>query len=166
VNPVLIVIRGNSGSGKSTVAAALQRALGWPTAVLGQDHFRRIVYKERQDAGVADGMAHAALLEAAALHCLAAGHHVVLEGILRADRYAAMIERIAGAADEARFYAFDLTFDETVVRHASRPQSAEFTPEQMREWYRGWDPLSFVTERPLRPDEDLDAIVERVLQDR
>lgn len=49
VDVVLIVIRGNSGSGKSTLAAELRRASGWPTAVLGQDHFRRIVHKERED---------------------------------------------------------------------------------------------------------------------
>ena len=33
---MLIVLRGNSGSGKTTVAEALQRELGWPTAVLEQ----------------------------------------------------------------------------------------------------------------------------------
>lgn len=30
-------------------------------------------------------MAHAALIEATALHCLAAGHNVVLEGILQRE---------------------------------------------------------------------------------
>jgi len=60
---VLIVIRGASGSGKSTLAAQVQQQLGWPTAVLGQDHFRRTIYKERQDAGHADGTEHVGLLE-------------------------------------------------------------------------------------------------------
>jgi predicted kinase len=163
---VLVVIRGNSGSGKSTLAAALQHALGWPTAVLGQDHFRRVVYRERQDAGTADGMAHAALLEAATRHCLTAGHHVVLEGILRADRYAAMLERVSAAAVDARFYAFDLTFDETVRRHAGRLEAAEVVPDQMREWYRGWDPLPFVAEERIRPGEALPDIVRRVINGR
>ncbi|MDT0235409.1 AAA family ATPase, partial [Curtobacterium sp. BRB10] len=57
---VLIVIRGASCSGKSTLAAQLQQELGWPAAVLGQDHFLRIIYSERQDAGHSDGMEHAA----------------------------------------------------------------------------------------------------------
>jgi len=163
---MLIVIRGNSGSGKSTLAAELQRQLGWPTAVLGQDHFRRTVYKERQDAGTADGMEHAALLEVAAVHCLTAGHNVVLEGILQADRYSTMLERIAGAATDARFYAFHLSFEETVQRHAGRPQASEFSPDQMREWYQGWNPLPFVTERQIPPEEQLPEVVRRILDGR
>lgn len=163
---MLIVIRGNSGSGKSTVAEEVQHALGWPTAVLGQDHFRRVVHKEREDAGFADGMAHAALIEAAAAHCLGAGQHVVLEGIFRADRYAAMLERVAHRSDDARFFAFDLSFEQTVRRHAGRSQAAEFGPDQMRPWYRGWDPLPFVAERRILPDEALSDIVQRILEDR
>ncbi|MGN8051354.1 AAA family ATPase [Curtobacterium sp. 22159] len=163
---MLIVIRGNSGSGKSTLAAELQRALGWPTALLGQDHFRRTVYRERHDAGHADGMEHAGLLEAAALHCLTAGHHVVLEGIFRADRYAEMLERIAGAATDARFFAFDLTFEETLRRHAQRPEAAEVDPDRMREWYHAWDPLPFVAERPILPGDDVRTVLGRVLEDR
>lgn len=163
---MLIVIRGDSGSGKSTLAAELQRALGWPTAVLGQDHFRRIVYKEREDEGCADGMAHAALLEAAAIHCLESGHNVVLEGIFRADRYTAMLERVASTATDSRFYAFDLSFEETVRRHARRSQASEFTPDQMREWYRDRDPLPRAVESPIKPDEALVDIVQRILEDR
>lgn len=77
-----------------------------------------------------------------------------------------MFQRIASLTDEARFYAFRLSFDETVQRHAGRPQAAEFTPEQMRAWYRGWDPLPFVDERPIQPDESVDDVVQRILDNR
>lgn len=161
---MLIVIRGSSGSGKSTLAAALQRELGWPTAILGQDHFRRVVYREYEGSGgVTDATEHVALLEAAALHCLAAGHHVVVEGILRASHYADALRRIADDADDARFHAFDLPFEETARRHASRPRSAEFSTEVMREWYRGWDPLPFVAEQRIGAGEPLGAVVARIL---
>lgn len=43
---MLIVLRGNSGAGKATVAVALQQELGQHTAVLGQDHFRRVIRLE------------------------------------------------------------------------------------------------------------------------
>jgi predicted kinase len=163
---VLIVIRGASGSGKSTVAAELQRQLGWPAAVLGQDHFRRAVYNERHDSGTADGMEHAALLEVAATHCLAAGHDVVLEGILQSERYATMLERIATSASDARFYAFDLPFEETTRRHAGRPEAREVSTAQMRRWYQGWDPLPFVAERRILTEEELPAVVRRILDGR
>lgn len=161
---MLIVIRGSSGSGKSTLAAALQRALGWPTAVLGQDHLRRVVYRESEDTGgLPEGSAHVDLLEVAACHGLAAGHHVIVEGILRASHYAAALERIAGHAYDARFHAFDLPFDETVRRHAGRPQAAEFGADEMRGWFRGWDPLPFVAEQRIAADEPLDAVAARIL---
>ncbi|MCZ9884100.1 AAA family ATPase [Arthrobacter sp. B2a2-09] len=156
---MLVVLRGNSASGKSTIAAALQQALGWPTAILSQDHFRRIVYREREQ----ESLAHADLLEVAAAHCLRAGHHVILEGIFNAERYSAMLERVAAQSNDARFYAFDLTFDETVRRNAMRPQATDFTEDEMRPWYHGWQPLSFVEEERLNASESPTRIVARIL---
>ncbi|WP_309146572.1 AAA family ATPase [Curtobacterium sp. MCBD17_028] len=158
---VLIVLRGNSGSGKSTVAQLLQAKLAGPAAVLHQDYFYRVIFREQGTAG----MAHADLLESAAAHCLGAGQHVVMDGIFNARQYEDVLARIAGRADDARFYAFDLTFEETVQRHASRPKALEFGVEEMRGWYHGWQPLSFVRERPIGGDESADQIAERILSD-
>jgi predicted kinase len=157
---MLVVLRGNSGSGKSTIAAALQQALGWPTAILSQDHFRRIVYRECEQ----ESLAHADLLEVAAAHCLRAGHHVILEGIFNAERYSTMLERVAAQSNDARFFAFDLTFDETVRRHAMRPQATDFSEDEMRAWYHGWQPLSFVEEERINASESPNRIVARILR--
>src|SRR5260370_42527864 len=43
----LIVLRGNSGSGKSAVAAAIRARYGRGIALLGQDNLRRIVLREK-----------------------------------------------------------------------------------------------------------------------
>lgn len=45
---MLIVLRGNAASGKSTVALLLQDRLDRPAAILSQDHFRRSIYAERE----------------------------------------------------------------------------------------------------------------------
>lgn len=160
---MLVVLRGGAGSGKSTVAAALQRELGWPAAVLGQDHFRRVVFNERTGESHPDGMEHAALLELAAAHLLAAGRHVVIEGILAASRYAPMLERLAAGTADARFLAYDLTLEETERRHATRPQAAHFGADELREWFRGWDPLPFVDEQRIGPEASVEDVVDRVL---
>ena len=156
---MLVVLRGNSGSGKSTVAAMLQEALDGPTAILSQDYFRRSVYREREQ----ESLAHADLLEAAAAHCLRAGHHVILEGIFNVGRYSAMLERTAARSSDSRFFAYDLTFDETVRRHAMRPQAASFTVDEMRSWYHGWQPLPFVQEERIEAAESAGQIVARIL---
>ena len=43
----LIVLRGNSGSGKSTVAKALREAYGRGVAWVSQDLIRRTILRER-----------------------------------------------------------------------------------------------------------------------
>lgn len=159
---MLIVLRGNSGSGKSTLARQLQQELGHPTAILQQDHFRRVIYREREQ----DGMLHADLLEAAAMHCLERDHDVVVEGIFNSTRYSPMLERVAAASRDARFYAFDLSFEETVRRHATRPQAAEFTVEEMASWYHGWQPLSFIEEHRITAEETIPDLVTRILHNR
>lgn len=49
---MLVVLRGNSASGKTTVARLLQARLAGPVAVLSQDHFRD-VYAEREQESLA-----------------------------------------------------------------------------------------------------------------
>ncbi|PQZ98522.1 kinase [Arthrobacter sp. MYb211] len=156
---MLVVIRGNSGSGKSTIARLLQTKLGAPTAVLQQDHFRRVIYHEREN----ESLAHKDLLEMAATYCIGRGHNVILEGIFNASRYGEMLERVAEHVDDARFYAFDLTFEETALRHLSRAKATEFSIADMQSWYHGWQPLSFVAEQRILADEHPDEIVERIL---
>lgn len=48
--PKLIIIRGNSGSGKTTVAKALQRKFGPNTLLLSQDVVRRNMLMARDGA--------------------------------------------------------------------------------------------------------------------
>ena len=47
----LIFLRGNSASGKSTVASALRDRYGRGIAIVGQDNLRRIVLRERDVPG-------------------------------------------------------------------------------------------------------------------
>lgn len=71
---------------------------------------------------------------------------VVVEGILNARRYEAMLSRLASRAAWSFFFAWDLEFEETARRHGQRPQREDFTVEEMADWYHGWQPLSFVNE--------------------
>lgn len=51
---VLVVLRGNSASGKSSVAAGLRTRYGRGLAVVAQDNLRRIVLRERDRPGAAN----------------------------------------------------------------------------------------------------------------
>ncbi len=132
------------------------------TAIFSQDYFRRVVYNEREQ----ESLAHADLIEVAAAHALGAGHNVVLDGIFNSTRYSPMLERVRSATEDSRFYAFDLSLEETLRRHRSRLKAVDFTAEEMAGWYHGWQPLQFVSEHRIDASESVAATVERILANR
>ncbi|MEV3961588.1 adenylyl-sulfate kinase [Nocardia sp. NPDC050193] len=159
---VLVVIRGNSASGKSSTAVAVQRRFDHSRcAVVSQDTVRRNMLREFDEAGAFN----IDLVEQIARSCLARGMVVIVEGILDANRYGPMLERLLTSVDRALLYSFDLTFAETLVRHAGRPQAASIPPEQMAGWYHGWQPLPFADETRIDATRALDAVVERICRD-
>jgi deoxyadenosine/deoxycytidine kinase len=158
----LIVLRGNSGSGKSSVSHALRDAYGRGLAWVSQDLIRRIILKERD----APGGVNIGLIDQVARYCLDHGQQVVLDGILYADRYE---QTLAGLNRDhlgsSHFYYLDVSLDETLRRHASRPQATEFGPEEMRGWYCQRDLLSSIHERVIPETSTLEQTVKLILEE-
>ncbi|MDH6111381.1 energy-coupling factor transporter ATP-binding protein EcfA2 [Kitasatospora sp. MAP12-15] len=156
----LIVIRGNSGAGKSTVAAAIRGAYGRGIAIVGQDNLRRMVLRERD----VPGGANIGLIDTVARYSLNVGYHVIVEGLLYADHYGPMLRALRDDhAGRSCFFYLDVPFEETVRRHSTRPQAAEFSPDDMAGWYRPGDLLGDVPEEVVGHGSALEATVRRVL---
>jgi predicted kinase len=85
--PTLVVIRGNSGSGKTTAAREVRRRYGRGCALLEQDYLRRVILREH-DTSRSNPVAPT-FITTTARTALDLGYHVVLEGILHTERYAA-----------------------------------------------------------------------------
>ncbi|WP_238864672.1 kinase [Kitasatospora sp. A2-31] len=159
---VLVVVRGPSGAGKSSTAARIRSAYGRGLAIVGQDQLRREVLRERDVVGGAN----IPLIGLVARHALNSGFHTVVEGILDAGRYGAMLaDLVAGHRGRSFLYYLDIGFDETVRRHATRPLSAEVSAEQMAGWYRPLDLLPGGLEHVIGEDSTLDDTVARILAD-
>jgi predicted kinase len=142
----LILLRGNSGSGKSSVARGLRERHGPGLAWVEQDHLRRVVLAERDRPGAAN----IGLIDRTVRYALDAGFHVVCEGILFTGHYGEMLRALCVEHLGTSFvYYFDVPFVETVRRHATRPGSAEFTPEQMRSWWTDDDRLGVPGEQVI-----------------
>ena len=136
----LVILRGNSGSGKTSVARAVRDAYGRGAALLEQDYLRRVILREH-DGSASTGIAPEFITNAAAF-ALANGYHVILEGILHTARYADAVLKLIKDHDGPSFvYYLDVSLAETLRRHATRPQATEFDPDQMREWYIDHDVL-------------------------
>jgi predicted kinase len=109
-------------------------------------------------------MPNIGLIETVARYSLNAGYHVILEGILYSRHYADMLVHLAKDHDgDTACYYFDLPFEETARRHATRPLSAEVTIDQMRGWYQERDMLGQPDEVIIGPDPDVDAIVQLIV---
>ncbi|MGH3491229.1 MAG: methyltransferase domain-containing protein, partial [Actinopolymorphaceae bacterium] len=135
---------------------------GHGLAWVSQDIIRRTILREHDY----PGMANIGLIELTARYALDHGYHVVLEGILYADRYESMLARLhRDHRGPTHFYYFDMSFVETVRRHATRSQATEFTPEDMESWYRPRDLLTQVDERIVDESSTLDDTVDRILTD-
>ena len=135
---VLIVLRGNSGSGKSTVARELRRRHGRGCALVEQDYLRRTVLWEHDVAG---GLAPH-LIASTARVALAHGYAVIVEGILTAERYRDELLRLAAEhTGRSTFFWFDVSMAETFRRHATRPLAATVTTDEMAGWYQESDAL-------------------------
>lgn len=156
----LIVLRGNSGSGKSTVARLVQEEVGpGECLVVPQDVVRRQLLNEA-DRAEAAGID---LLRTIAAWGLARGLVVVIEGIMNAGRYQRTLEQLAASAARPHFFAWDVPLDETLRRHATRAKAEAFTADEMSGWYHGWQPLDFVTETRFDASVSARIAADRVL---
>lgn len=158
----LVVLRGNSASGKSFVAACIRDRFGRGLALVGQDNLRRIVLRERDRPGAAN----IGLIDLTARYALDAGYHVVVEGILYADHYGAMLARLrADHRGPTHGYYLHVPFAETLARHATKPQAGEYGEAEMRDWYRELDLLPGGPETVIGADSALTETVDFILLD-
>src|SRR5699024_3108742 len=134
----LVIIRGNSGSGKTTVAKGLQKKLGHGTMLISQDVVRReMLYVKDGEKPKAEE-----LLFQLAMYGKNNCDVVILEGILNSKWYNNLFERLLNEFESNIFaYYFDIPFEETLERHKQKPNAHEFGEAEMREWWHEKDLL-------------------------
>lgn len=158
----LILIRGNAGSGKTSLATALQERLGPNTMLLSQDQIRRTMLHAKDGFHTPTIPVLVSLLAVGQNLC----DHIILEGILRSDWYAPVFDTIAEQVAGAIYaYYYDLPFEETLRRHQTRPKAAEFGEEALRRWWVEKDYLPQITETKLTAELSLDQVLEIILAD-
>lgn len=162
----LIIIRGNSGSGKTTVAKEVRNRIGDglsdDTMLVQQDTLRRDVLRERD---LVEKRSVIELIEIMVEFGLKQGRTVILEGILSAKKYGGMLNGLADKFDEVYVYYFDLSFEETLIRHASKSNAHEYGEKEMREWWNEKDYLGMPGEKILNKNMSVDDVVREIIND-
>ncbi|MFG2347772.1 AAA family ATPase [Streptomyces phaeochromogenes] len=156
----LVVLRGNSASGKSSVAAGLRERYGRGLALVSQDTLRRDVLRERDT----PGGANIGLIELTVRHALEHGFHTVLEGILYVAHYGEMLARLlADHPNRTHSFYLDVPFEETLARHATKPIAHMAGESQLRDWYRPLDLLPGGIETVIPAGNSLTETVDQVM---
>lgn len=158
----LIIIRGNSGSGKSSAAKRLQREIGRNTLRIPQDIVRRDMLWAN------DGYDTAAL--PLFIDLLQYGYNnsevTILEGILNSKWYKPLFDKAMELyGNDIYAYYYDLTFEETLRRHETREKRAEFGEEDMRRWWNEKDYIGFIPEKILNESISLEETIILILSD-
>ncbi|MFG1992138.1 AAA family ATPase [Actinoplanes sp. NPDC048988] len=159
----LVVIRGNSGSGKTSVAHEVRRRYGRGCALVEQDYLRRVVLREHGGDGTP--AVAPAFITTVVRAALGHGYHVVLEGILHSGQYAEPLRELIASHPETSVYWMEVSFDETVRRHGRRPTPIPVTAGQMRAWYTPMDLLGVPGEQIIPESSSFEETVATVLHD-
>ena len=160
--PKLVILRGNSGSGKSTVAKEVRKRMGYGTALIEQDYIRRTLLREKDQ----PGQPNIRLIDMTVRFSLDQGYNVVLEGILPKKHYGEMLAHlIKDHAAVSYIYYFDIPFEETLQRHKTKPNSHEFGEKEMRQWYLPQDFLDTKNEQVISHTLSSKEIIDRIASD-
>jgi len=156
----LIIIRGNSGSGKTTTAKNLQNHLGNGTLLVSQDVVRREMLKVHDR----EGNLSIDLIRQIAEYGKDKCEFVIVEGILYKGRYGEMLKNLIQFYNQKTYtYYFDLSFEETVVRHNSSSKKMEFGEKSLRAWWNPNDYLGVDGETRLTNDMSQNDVLNLVL---
>ena len=157
----LVIIRGNSGSGKTTVAKALQQELGQNTMLLSQDVIRREILRVKDGPNTEAISLLRELLIYGKRHC----NFVILEGIMYAKWYYPLFELAIELFDKIYPYYYDLSFEETLSRHHTKPNSDEFGETEMRRWWQEKDFVDILPEKILTAEMSIQETVSMIYKD-
>ena len=159
----LIILRGNSGSGKTSAAKALQEKFGPNTMRISHDMIRMEMLHTSGKIGVEKSEPlMIELLQYGRAH----SEITVLEGILPAEPYRRLFETAKEEYGENIFaYYYDLSFEETLRRHGTKPNRGDFGEEDMRRWWLEKDLLPDIPETILTEEWSLEDAVEKIFRD-
>lgn len=156
VMPKLIILRGNSGSGKTTVSKILQEKFGRNTMLISHDMVRlQMLYAKDVEA--------LPLIMQLLKYGRQNSHITILEGIFPAEVYMPLFELAVQeyGKDIFAFY-YDLPFEETLKRHATKPNRDDFGEQDMRRWWKEKDFIKIIPEKIITKNLDISDTVDMI----
>ena len=159
----LIILRGNSGNGKTMAAQYLQQALSPASAMLVSQDVIRLGILNVKDY---PGNPSIELIKSICEFGKDKYDYVILEGILGAAKYKTMLlELLSFFKNNAIVYYFDVSFPETLKRNDLRKESQRFSIKLLKKWWLDKNLLNLSDEYRLPENLGKKEIVQRILKD-
>ena len=134
--------------------------MGHGTALIEQDYIRRTLLQEKD----LPNQPNIELIALNVRYALAHNYHVILEGILDRERYGDMLEEVMNSHKGPSYvYYFNVSFEETLKRHATNPNAREFGETEMRKWFKPQDLLGIDGEGVIEEGATLEQTTTRIL---
>ena len=131
MDTIIILLRGNSGSGKTTVAKALHQQLGAEAVLISQDVFRREIFHVKDTPNN-----HAVgLMMEALLYARGKVPFIIVEGIFAREKYQDFLLFLLESFEKCLIYYFDVPFQTTIERHRTRPQRVFISESSLQKWW-------------------------------
>jgi adenylate kinase family enzyme len=156
----LIIIRGNAGSGKSTIAKRLHTKMKGNTMLIERDIIKHdmLDVKDREFNHAIELIRHIATFGKSI------GYNVIIEGRMTNERYGAMLKDISELFDETHAFFFDISFEETQRRHRGRDKNDWYDESLLKKWWHGTDLLSWIHEEIITEEMSADEIYGRIIE--
>ena len=160
----LIILRGNSGSGKTMAASMLQEQLGPNTMRISHDMVRMEILHVWSRKGVERSLP---LMIELLKYGRRNSEFTVMEGILPCPDYEPLFNAALKEYGRENIFAYyyDISFEETLRRHKTKPNRNDFGEEEMRRWWREKDYLKNISETIFGEDLTLEDAVEKIYGD-
>ena len=155
----LIILRGNSGSGKTSVAKELQKKFGKNTMRISHDMIRMEMLFAKDEEALP-------LITNLLKYGRKNSQITILEGILDFGQYRTLFEIAVSEYGENIFaYYYDLPFEETLMRHETKPNKSDFGEEDMRRWWKEKDYIGIIPEKIITKDMSFSETVDMIFND-
>ncbi len=156
----LVILRGPSGAGKSTVARVLFAKTKKQTVLIEQDYYRFIF---KPAGGNVNSKTIHRMIKQNVLAALEDGYDVILEGIFNVHAYKDTFEEIFSVHKTNNFvFTFDVSFDETLRRHRTKPNKDAWSEADMKDWYHPKDFLGYGFEHIISEKSSADQAVKTI----
>ncbi len=162
----LIILRGPSASGKSTVAHELFKKATRKTCLIEQDYYR-FIFRPRDHGSKANSATMHKMITNNVLTALSDGYDVIMEGIFSTKSYENDFKKIfSNHHSENYSYYFNVSLKETIRRHGTRPprNTSTYTESDLRTFYNNEYGSIHDNEKIISERSSLDETIEYIIE--